>query len=150
MALAANASEWICRCSGTAGSMARLTQQPHRRLNPLTGEWVLVSPHRTARPWQGQVETTPPPALLQYDPTCYLCPGNERAGGVRNPKYTGTFVFENDFAALRPDVKSKIISENELLIAESERGICRVMCFSPRHDLTLSTMNNEDVIRVVD
>ncbi|MCU1286074.1 MAG: UDP-glucose--hexose-phosphate uridylyltransferase [Acidobacteriales bacterium] len=128
----------------------QLISEPHRRLNPLTGEWVLVSPHRTARPWQGQVETTPAPVLLQYDPTCYLCPGNERAGGVRNPKYTGTFVFENDFAALRLDAKNKIISENELLTAEAERGICRVMCFSPRHDLTLSTMNNEDVVRVVD
>ena len=79
-----------------------MDDSPHRRLNPLTGDWVLVSPHRAGRPWLGQVEKTAPENLPAYDPTCYLCPGNERAGGVRNPKYAGTFVFDNDFASLLP------------------------------------------------
>lgn len=111
---------------------------PHRRLNPLTGEWVLVSPHRAARPWQGQVEETPAENLPQYDPACYLCPRNERAGGFRNPDYAGTFVFDNDFAALLPDeATDNPHPAHPLLVAAPERGVCRVACFSPRHDLTL-------------
>ncbi|MCX7754893.1 MAG: UDP-glucose--hexose-1-phosphate uridylyltransferase [Anaerolineales bacterium] len=111
---------------------------PHRRFNPLTGEWVLVSPHRAKRPWQGQVEKTPPEYLPQYDPTCYLCPGNLRAGGVQNPAYTGTFVFDNDFSALLPEESDdRHESGHPLLVSAPERGICRVVCFSPRHDLTL-------------
>ena len=111
---------------------------PHRRFNPLTREWVLVSPQRARRPWQGQVEKTAPEILPQYDPDCYLCPGNERAGGVRNPSYTSTFVFDNDFPALRPDaVAQRSASSHPLLDAIPERGLCRVVCFSPRHDLTL-------------
>jgi UDPglucose--hexose-1-phosphate uridylyltransferase len=129
-----------------------LDQDPHRRFNPLTREWVLVSPHRASRPWQGQVEKTPARQEPHYDPSCYLCPGNSRAGGVTNPAYTGTFVFENDFSALRPSVRDdRIDLENlELIVAEGEPGICRVMCFSPRHDLTLATMQPlhvEEVIR---
>ena len=127
---------------------------PHRRLNPLTGEWLLVSPQRTARPWQGQVEDAPPEQRPAYDPSCYLCPGNERAGGARNPDYTGTFVFENDFAALRPTTAPQALARGvddkpPLLHAESERGICRVVCFSPRHDLTLAGLDLPALERVV-
>ncbi len=111
---------------------------PHRRLNLLTREWVLVSPHRAKRPWLGQVEKKPVQSLPAYDPACYLCPGNERAGGVRNPQYTGTFVFDNDFAALLPEPPPEAREErSSLLISEPERGLCRVICFSPRHDLSL-------------
>jgi UDPglucose--hexose-1-phosphate uridylyltransferase len=127
-----------------------LKRDPHRRFNPLTNQWVLVSPHRTQRPWQGQVEKTASDRLESYDPQCYLCPGNARAGGVRNPQYTGTFVFENDFAALKPDTPTGNYREKGLLIAESEKGRCRVVCFSPRHDLTLARMEVADIERVVD
>jgi UDPglucose--hexose-1-phosphate uridylyltransferase len=123
---------------------------PHRRYNPLTREWVLVSPHRTDRPWQGQVEDTPPEQLPDYDPTCYLCPGNARAGGKHNPQYTGTFVFDNDFAALKPDTSTEHVETGGLLIAEAEPGICRVVCFSPRHNLTLAKMDQPAVRTVVD
>ena len=85
-------------------NLESLCGSPHRRFNPLKREWVLVSPHRTERPWQGQVEKQSTAQQLEYDPQCYLCPGNERAGGLRNPKYESTFVFENDFAALKPDI----------------------------------------------
>lgn len=122
----------------------------HRRLNPLTGEWVLVSPHRTKRPWQGQVEKPMVEERPAYDPSCYLCPGNERAGSMKNPNYKGTFVFQNDFGALLPDVPSEQAREHELLISESESGICRVICFSPRHDLTLPEMEVSDIRKVVD
>src|SRR5205807_6254047 len=126
-----------------------LQEHPHRRYNPLTGEWVLVSPQRTARPWQGQVEDARSQKLPGYDPNCYLCPGNERAGGARNPAYTGTFVFDNDFAALRRQTPAERCGES-LLLAEGEPGICRVVCFSPRHDLTISAMTLGDLRRVVD
>ncbi|MGA3104050.1 MAG: UDP-glucose--hexose-1-phosphate uridylyltransferase [Terriglobales bacterium] len=131
-------------------TFSQLTSQPHRRLNPLTGEWVLVSPHRTERPWQGQVESVSAPAVAAYDPTCYLCPGNERAGGARNPAYTETLVFDNDFAALKPDTPAGEMQERGLLVAGSEAGRCRVVCFSPRHDLTLARMSGSELRRVVD
>ena len=126
-----------------------LQATPHRRYNPLTREWVLVSPHRTARPWQGQVEEVSSQRLVAYDPDCYLCPGNERSDGARNPAYTSTFVFDNDFAALRPETLDGKYEEQELLLAETEPGICRVICFSPRHDLTISTMPLADLGNVV-
>ena len=127
-----------------------LKAHPHKRFNPLLREWVLVSPHRAVRPWQGQVEGTPPENLPPYDLQCYLCPGNLRAGGKRNPEYAQTFVFDNDFAALQPDTPAGEIRENDLLIARSEKGRCRVVCFSPRHDLTLARMALVDVEHVVD
>jgi UDPglucose--hexose-1-phosphate uridylyltransferase len=129
----------------------KLTADPHRRLNPLTNEWVLVSPHRAGRPWQGQVEKVPVHHEPEYDPTCYLCPGNSRAGGIVNPRYSSTFVFDNDFAALVPAVPNdRIDLENRgLIVAGTEPGICRVICFSPRHDLTLATMRPEDIESVI-
>lgn len=129
----------------------KLKEDPHRRLNALTNEWVLVSPHRATRPWQGEVAKTQTTAAPTYDPTCYLCPGNERVGGVRNPRYESTFVFENDFAALKPQAAhDRLDIENKgLLVAEGEPGICRVICFSPRHDLTLATMSAEEIEPVV-
>ena len=123
---------------------------PHRRFNPLTSEWVLVSPQRARRPWLGQVEKIPSENLPQYDPACYLCPGNERAGGVRNPPYTGTFVFDNDFAALLPDaVEQSPVLSHPLLASSPERGLCRVVCFSPRHDLTLPELDHPAIENVL-
>lgn len=130
--------------------MFSFAEASHRRLNALTGEWVLISPHRTQRPWQGQVESSNLEKQPAYDPSCYLCPGNERAGGVRNPAYRSTFVFDNDFPALRPDVPPAELSQKDIIIASTEAGICRVGCFSPRHDLTLPTLSMEELCAVVD
>jgi UDPglucose--hexose-1-phosphate uridylyltransferase len=129
----------------------KLTEDPHRRRNALTNEWVLVSPHRATRPWQGEVSPLPSAQEPRYDPNCYLCPGNARAGGIRNPHYSTTFVFDNDFAALKPNVlRARLdVDGMGLLVAESEPGICRVICFSPRHDLTLATMPLEEIELVV-
>lgn len=128
-----------------------LLDSPHRRLNPLTNEWVLVSPQRAKRPWQGQVEDPPIERLPHYDPNCYLCPGNARAGGHHNPPYEGVFVFENDFPALLPDKASKAATESHpLFLSQPERGVCRVICFSPRHDLTLAKMPLDMIQQVVD
>jgi len=126
------------------------TEHPHRRKNLLTGEWILVSPHRTKRPWQGQVERLPPEQRPAYDPTCYLCPGNERAGGKTNPAYENTFVFENDFAALLPAGPRDDVSANAFFQAQAETGLCSVICFSPRHDLTLPEMEVTAIRQVVD
>lgn len=130
--------------------MARL-DGAHRRHNPLLDEWVLCSPHRLDRPWQGQVEPSRDEALPPYDPTCYLCPGNARAGGARNPPYAATFAFDNDYPALRPEGGSAPPGdEHGLLRSHAESGRCRVLCFSPRHDLTLAGMDVPGIRRVVD
>lgn len=124
---------------------------PHRRFNPLTGEWILVSPHRTKRPWQGKVESVAAIVRPAHDPSCYLCPRNERAGGLFNPDYSGVYVFDNDFAALLPDTTQEIIEPDPqgLFVAQPERGLCRVLCFSPRHDKTLALMDLADIEAVV-
>jgi len=132
--------------------------KPHRRFNPLSREWVLVSPQRNNRPWQGKIDKAAIPSQQQYDPACYLCPGNERVGGVRNPHYKTTFVFDNDFPALLPPGPQHLASENpsatsgvpSLFNAVPEAGICRVLCFSPRHDLTLARMSQSETRIVVD
>lgn len=122
---------------------------PHRRFNPLAREWVLVSPHRARRPWLGQVEKGALEGLPTFDPGCYLCPGNARAGGVLNPAYAGTFVFDNDFAALLPLEPGPPAPSDELFAAEPVAGLCRVVCFSPRHDLTLPELSLQEVEAVV-
>ncbi len=126
-----------------------IKDKPHRRYNPLSGEWILVSPHRTKRPWQGAHEKPSREIGPSYDPDCYLCPGNERAGGEKNPSYTDTFVFTNDYAALLPDTEPEI-HKNGMLEAQREKGICKVICFSPRHDLTLSRMEPAAIRTVID
>ncbi|HWE48392.1 MAG TPA: UDP-glucose--hexose-1-phosphate uridylyltransferase [Bryobacteraceae bacterium] len=127
----------------------KLSATPHRRLNPLTGEWVLVSPQRSQRPWLGETEPVQKTIPVPYDPECYLCPGNLRARGKRNPVYTSTFVFDNDFPALLPDAATASLDENGLRVAESGQGICRVICFTPRHDLSIPSMSPEDLLNVV-
>lgn len=127
---------------------------PHRRFNPLSGEWVLVSPQRARRPWLGQVERVPEERLPAYDPDCYLCPGSQRANGIRNPAYAGTFVFDNDFPALLPNGSAKIAQEDSqtdrgLFSAENITGVCKVICFSPRHDLSLPELPLDAVIEIV-
>jgi UDPglucose--hexose-1-phosphate uridylyltransferase len=129
--------------------MDQLAGQAHRRHNPLLDEWVLVSPDRTQRPWSGAVEPAAIAELIAYDPACYLCPGNSRANGEVNPRYEGAFVFTNDFAALLPDATPSMFADG-LLRAEGEAGTCRVVCFSPRHDLSLSGMPAAAVRRVID
>lgn len=129
------------------------SSEPHRRYNPLIGEWVLVSPHRLKRPWQGQREKQTIEERPAHDPTCYLCPGNQRAGEARNPQYTDTFLFNNDFAALLPNILSEPSldgSSDPLFRYQKEEGTCRVLCFSPRHDLTLPEMEVPAIRQVVE
>ncbi|MFD2966879.1 UDP-glucose--hexose-1-phosphate uridylyltransferase [Sphingobacterium bambusae] len=130
--------------------MLNFSEQPHKRKNLLTGEYILVSPHRSKRPWQGQVEDLAPDDRPQYDPKCYLCPGNARADGTINPDYKDSFVFVNDFSALLEDSSLDTFNEDNLLQAEAERGICKVISFSPRHDLTLPQMSPTEIKAVVD
>ena len=120
---------------------------PHRRRNLLTGEWVLVSPHRLDRPWQGERQPPPAPAA-PYDPQCYLCPGNTRAGGAVNPAYTDVYAFDNDYPALLSE--SAAPDTHGLLQAEPETGVCRVLCYAPEHHLTLGQLPAERIRRVVD
>jgi UDPglucose--hexose-1-phosphate uridylyltransferase len=129
-----------------------VTDRPHRRFNPLTGEWVLVSPQRTQRPWQGRTEVAASAPRLAHDPGCYLCAGNQRAGGATNPSYTGTYVFDNDFPALTMSEtdRSTASQDGPLLRSEGVNGVCRVVCFSPRHDLTLAEMSPADIAAVID
>jgi UDPglucose--hexose-1-phosphate uridylyltransferase len=124
---------------------------PHRRYNPLLREWILVSPQRTQRPWQGETTTQAGGSGVAYDPACYLCPGNARSGGERNLAYTSVFAFDNDFPALLPDEQPDTgDSPSPLLVAEPERGRCRVLCFHPNHSLTLARMSVVEIATVVD
>lgn len=138
--------------SGVMGEMieANWADWPHRRFDLLQGRWILVSPHRTRRPWLGQTEKPAPEQRPAYDPNCYLCPGNRRASGQVNPAYTGTYAFTNDFAALLPDAPQTGATTDPLLRAAPVRGECRVLCFSPRHDLTLAEMPVEGIAAVVE
>lgn len=127
-----------------------LEEHPHSRLNILTGEYVLVSPHRSKRPWQGKVENIGIDDRSVYDPTCYLCPGNKRSDGTVNPPYTDSFVFVNDFSALLKDTPVGEINEQNLLVAKSERGICKVIAFTAKHNVTLPEMSVAEIVKVVE
>ena len=127
-----------------------IEEHPHRRYNILTGEWVLVSPHRANRPWRGKVEDVPFENKPEFDPECYLCPGNKRVGNKTNPEYNETFVFDNDFSALKPDTSKEELNEDNLLMTKGEPGICRVVCFSPKHNLTLAELSVSEIKKIVD
>lgn len=125
-------------------------EHPHRRYNPLTNEWILVSPHRAKRPWQGQNESVAKDALPEHDPNCYLCAGNLRSNGVQNDNYENTFVFENDFAALlQEEIATATESGSELFRFQPERGINKVICFSPQHNLTIPEMEITAIEKIV-
>ncbi len=129
--------------------MFDLKEHSHTRLNILTGDWILVSPHRMKRPWQGKTEDLPKDERPAYDSQCYLCPGNKRADGTINPDYKKPFAFVNDYSALLVDVPSGVYDECDLLIAKSESGMCKVICFSPQHNLTLPQMSISEIGDVI-
>ena len=129
--------------------MEELSTYQHRRYNPLSGEWLLVSPHRTERPWLGRQETPSATTAPEYDKNCYLCPGNRRANGERNPHYRAPYIFENDYAALRSTTPTFNYEQGELLRAESEHGICKVLCYAPQHNLHLIDMEHTQIKAVV-
>ena len=131
--------------------MDKKWQYPHRRWNPLRQAWVMVSPHRTQRPCQGEVGQKTLPSTVTYDLKCYLCPGNKRAGGGTNPRYDSIFTFVNDYAALLPDLPAVTDAPaSSLLISEGARGLCKVLCFHPDHSLTLARMTTAEIRKVVD
>jgi UDPglucose--hexose-1-phosphate uridylyltransferase len=130
-------------------TISDLQEFSHRRYNPLIGGWVQVSPHRGKRPWQGQLEKAVEEIRLSYDPSCYLCPGNKRSGGFHNPDYAAPYSFVNDFSALIERQQQNGTLDEGLLLAKAERGICKVVCFSPRHDVTLPEMTIEQISGVV-
>jgi UDPglucose--hexose-1-phosphate uridylyltransferase len=134
----------------TRSMFSEMNRGPHRRFNPLSGEWVLVSPHRTQRPWQGEQQDPAASQRPRYDADCYLCPGNLRSGGQQNPDYSQTYVFTNDFPALLPDTPELCLDSDPLFQAVTERGVCRVICFDPRHDLSVPNMPLEAVSRVIE
>lgn len=125
------------------------TEHPHRRLNVLTGDWVLVSPHRAKRPWQGQVEAADEQQLPAYDAHCYLCPGNHRVSGEQNPQYQGPFVFQNDFAALNQQTPAHQSNVDDLLVLQAEQGLSRVICYSPDHSKTLPELALPEIVQVI-
>ncbi|KDR81405.1 hypothetical protein GALMADRAFT_60150 [Galerina marginata CBS 339.88] len=127
------------------------TTHPHRRFNPLTNEYILVSPHRTKRPWLGQTEPPQTASLPSYDPSCYLCPGNSRTSGHKNPEYKQTFVFENDFAAiLHPPLPKAPVPSHPLMAAEPLHGACDVIIFHPRHDLAMPRLSVEEIGQIIE